>query len=69
MDRTAMAIECLNCGETRNELRDTVHRVVHTDCCPRCGYVGWARSDDLSETTRRQLRDRPVTRRRLLSVV
>jgi hypothetical protein len=69
MDRTAMAIECLNCGETRSEPRDSVHRVVHSDSCPRCGYVGWARSDDLTEATRRKLRDRPVFRRRLVGVV
>jgi len=32
--------------------------------CPRCGYVGWALSDDLSERERRLLRDLPVERRR-----
>jgi hypothetical protein len=63
-----MAIECLNCGETRSAPRDP-HRVASADCCPRCGYVGWARSDDLSETTRRLLRERPLVRRRLVGVV
>jgi hypothetical protein len=61
-------VECLNCGETRPARRESVHRVVTGDCCPRCGYVGWAKSDDLNESARRQLRDRPVGRRRLLSV-
>jgi hypothetical protein len=28
--------------------------------CPRCGYVGWAQPDDLSEQSRRALRDRPL---------
>jgi len=34
--------------------------------CPRCGYVGWARPDDLNERSRRALRERPLDRRRLL---
>jgi hypothetical protein len=29
----------------------------------RCGYVGWAYSDDLSERTRRLFRDLPLERR------
>lgn len=32
--------------------------------CPRCGYVGWAFSDDLDEDERRALRDVPVEFRR-----
>lgn len=31
--------------------------------CPRCGYVGWAYSDELSEDERRTLRDVPLERR------
>jgi hypothetical protein len=31
--------------------------------CPRCGYVGWAYSADLTEDGRRALRDVPVIRR------
>jgi Zn-finger nucleic acid-binding protein len=61
-------VECLNCGERRHALRASAQRVVHSDSCPRCGYVGWAATGDLSESTRRQLRDRPLPRRRLLSV-
>jgi Zn ribbon nucleic-acid-binding protein len=61
-------VECLNCGETRAKPRDSVHRVVSADSCRRCGYVGWAQTDDLNEATRRLLRDRPLTRRRLLTV-
>jgi hypothetical protein len=39
----------------------------HVDAgeCQRCGYVGWASSDDLTQKARRELRDRPVARRRL----
>jgi hypothetical protein len=38
------------------------------DECPRCGYVGWAESSELSELERRALRDRPLERRRLHAV-
>ncbi len=31
--------------------------------CPRCGYVGWAPSVELTEGTRRGLRERPVEQR------
>jgi hypothetical protein len=39
----------------------------HVDAgeCHRCGYVGWASSDDLTQKARRELRERPVERRRL----
>jgi hypothetical protein len=33
--------------------------------CPRCGYVGWAPVNALSERDRRALRERPLERRRL----
>jgi Zn-finger nucleic acid-binding protein len=61
-------VECLNCGATRAELRNSVHRVITDDSCPRCGYVGWAKTEELTESTRRLLRDRPLVRRRLLTV-
>jgi ribosomal protein S27AE len=61
-------VECLNCGETRAARHESVHRVITDDSCGRCGYVGWARSDELSELARRQLRERPLARRRLLTV-
>jgi len=32
--------------------------------CPRCGYLGWAPSDAVTEDVRRQLRDVPVGARR-----
>ncbi|HEX9599047.1 MAG TPA: hypothetical protein VF963_06695 [Gaiellaceae bacterium] len=56
----APTVECLNCGKSR--------RMVDAAAvgeCPRCGYVGWAESESLTETLRRLLRDRPVERRRL----
>jgi hypothetical protein len=53
-------VECLSCGH---------QRVVEDDPgeCPRCGYVGWAPTDDLNETLRRRLRHRPVSSRRHLT--
>jgi hypothetical protein len=58
-------VECLNCGETRRASREGLHRIHLDDSCPRCGYVGWAPSDDLTETARRVLRQRPLPRRLL----
>jgi len=61
---TPSSLECLACGERRSAI-DSVHTHLSTGECPRCGYVGWAPATDLSEYTRRALRDRPVERRRL----
>ena len=55
-------IECLCCGERRSDA------LVRADC-PRCGYIGWARTDDLNEQMRRILRERPPEQRRLRAVV
>jgi hypothetical protein len=50
-------VECLSCG---------LQRLVAIDEgeCPRCGYLGWAASDAVTEDLRRQLRDVPVHSRR-----
>jgi Zn ribbon nucleic-acid-binding protein len=56
-------VECLKCGH-RRAVRHGEPRSAN-DECPRCGYVGWASSAELSERTRRLLRERPVERRRL----
>ena len=58
-----LRVECLRCGETR-ELR-LAARHLDTGECPRCTYVGWAASEDVTEDTRKVLRDRPLERRRL----
>jgi len=62
MDPTvdAPTVECLNCGKSRRLVAGT-----EPGECSRCGYVGWAESETLTETLRRLLRDRPVERRRL----
>jgi Zn ribbon nucleic-acid-binding protein len=51
----AEPVECLRCGKQR-DYRD--------DECPRCGYVGWARSSQLDERHRRRLRERSLELRR-----
>ena len=56
-------VECLRCGE-RHQLFRTMRHVQQSEC-PRCGYLGWAGVTDLTEPSRRALRDRPVELRRL----
>jgi hypothetical protein len=51
------SIECLNCGAKRPS-------AAAREECSRCGYLGWAESNSLSETLRRTLRERPVALRR-----
>ena len=58
------SLECLGCGARRSVL-SRVHSHLEAGECPRCGYVGWASPTDLTEFTRRALRDRPVERRSL----
>lgn len=57
----AHVVECLCCGSQR-----LIQAAAqdHGDC-PRCGYVGWAPASELSEHTRRALRERPVEARGL----
>jgi Zn ribbon nucleic-acid-binding protein len=56
-------VECLSCGH-RRAVREDARRSA-ADECPRCGYVGWASTAELSEHTRKLLRERPVERRHL----
>lgn len=56
---TPVTIECLRCGKLRRLGGCTGH-AMESGSCPRCGYVGWAVSDELSEHDRRELRDHPV---------
>ena len=52
-------VECLSCG---------LQRIVSADAgeCSRCGYLGWAPIEAVSEELRRSLRDIPVEARRPL---
>jgi ribosomal protein S27AE len=59
-----LRVECLSCG-ARRIVVGTHHDHVDAGECNRCGYVGWAGSDDLTAVSRRQLRERPLERRRL----
>jgi hypothetical protein len=59
----SLVVECLRCGSHR-KLSSNPLRQANPDC-PRCGYVGWAPIDALSEDERRALRGRPLERRRI----
>jgi hypothetical protein len=59
----SLVVECLCCGSHR-KLSSSPLRLANPDC-PRCGYVGWAPVDALSEHERRVMRARPLERRRL----
>jgi ribosomal protein S27AE len=56
-------IECLSCGARRSVVGDAQH--LDPGECARCGYVGWARSEDLTDIARRLIRERPLERRSL----
>jgi hypothetical protein len=60
---SVVVIECLRCGRLRDVVSSFGH-VADAGVCPRCSYVGWAFSDDLTEDERRELRDLPVEERR-----
>jgi hypothetical protein len=56
-------VECLGCGFRRHVSSDAQRFAL--DECPKCAYVGWARTAELTEPMRRLLRERPVGGRRL----
>jgi Zn ribbon nucleic-acid-binding protein len=58
-----LVVECLRCGSHR-KLAPNPLRQANPDCL-RCGYVGWAPVNALSEDERRAMRGRPLERRRL----
>jgi len=55
--------ECLNCGQTR-AIVPRLGVAVDSSDCPRCGYLGWAPTGELTEPVRRTLRERPPALRR-----
>ena len=57
-----LKIECLRCGAIREVVRPDEHNLEAGEC-RRCGYVGWAHAEALSEPARRALRERPPDRR------
>ena len=56
-------VECLNCGAERRVTPEP-SRPMQADACGRCGYVGWAEAETLTETLRRMLRDHTIEHRR-----
>ncbi len=58
----SLSVECLRCGQSR-AFTPGPRRSEEAGDCPRCGYVGWAFSDDLNEKTRRLVRELPLERR------
>jgi hypothetical protein len=52
------AVECLRCGGFRTIERERSQRLDPGECND-CGYVGWALLTDLTEATRKILRERP----------
>jgi len=62
----ARLVECLNCGAVRNvSTIPSRSNAVHE--CARCGYVGWAETESLTETLRRALRECTLEQRRHLA--
>jgi DNA-directed RNA polymerase subunit RPC12/RpoP len=59
----SLVVECLRCGSQRKLSPDPL-REANVDC-PRCGYVGWAPVEALSDDERRAMHARPLERRRL----
>jgi hypothetical protein len=58
-----LVVECLKCGLPRIVRGIELH-ALGAGHCPRCDYVGWASSHDLTEDERRALREVPVGFRR-----
>jgi Zn ribbon nucleic-acid-binding protein len=56
----AHVVECLRCGRQRL-VQARAHDAGECGCC---GYVGWAAAEELTEHTRRALRERPLEQRR-----
>jgi len=61
----ANLVECLNCGATRRIVVNRLHPTQRHECA-RCGYVGWAETESLTEALRRALRDHTLDQRRHL---
>jgi hypothetical protein len=60
----SLKVECLHCGTTRDHATPPSAGKAEAEC-PRCGYLGWAPVQALSESERRAFRLRPPERRRL----
>jgi predicted RNA-binding Zn-ribbon protein involved in translation (DUF1610 family) len=63
-----IAVECLSCGQRRIVPQEKGSTFMRVDECPRCGYLGWARSSLLTERARGLMRRHPPNQRRLRTV-
>ena len=63
-----LTVECLRCGQSRASSPGPWRR-EEAGACPRCQYVGWAYSSDLTERTRRLFRELPLERRLRLRTI
>ncbi|HWH06248.1 MAG TPA: hypothetical protein VNT23_07415 [Gaiellaceae bacterium] len=63
-----LVVECLRCGHQR-AFTPGPWRYQEAGTCPRCEYVGWAYAAELTERTRRLVRELPVERRLRLRTV
>jgi hypothetical protein len=57
-------VECLNCGATRR-ISAAPSRPSDPNECKKCGYVGWAEAESMTEALRRAVREAPLERRRV----
>ena len=55
------SVECLRCGAGHELVRSPGHALEGSQC-PRCGYLGWARPDDLSVAVRVAMHERLIQR-------
>ena len=63
----SLAVECLGCGTARLSRRDAHERLDPPEC-PRCGYLGWAPTRELTEADRDELARHPLHLRSLRRV-
>jgi len=56
-------VECLNCGAVRRAAVSPSRPGTAHECA-RCGYVGWAETERLTEALRRALREHALDQRR-----
>jgi uncharacterized protein (DUF2461 family) len=64
----SLTVECLACGDVRAVIVPAGGHLNPGECA-RCGYLGWAPSDELTEPMRRSIREAPLEHRATLSAV
>ena len=64
----SLTLECLACGGVRAIIAPASGHLDPGECA-RCGYLGWAPWDELTEPMRRSIREAPLEQRATLSAV